>query len=166
MQTTDVLLSPAETETDLPEPVSLTRRPDSNIVLTCMIGALYAASFFLPATKTMPGYAAFVCSVLFLIGIPMWLANPVFWVGLYRLAHGRYQAAGRSGILALVLALSECWMFEGDLSYGYFLWVGCMGLLALTGLRAEDDERPRPWPTHDAWWTDGDAARIASRFRR
>jgi hypothetical protein len=166
MHTTDVMLSPEEEETDLPETVSLRRRPDTGVALTWMIGALYAASFFLPATKTMPGYMAFLCSVVFVIGIPMWGANPVFWFGLYHLARGSYREASRAGTLAVVLALSECWMFGDDLSYGYFVWVCSMGILALTGLFTEVDDQRRAWPTSAAWRSDGEGTRIASRFRR
>jgi len=166
MQTTHVMLPPEEAETDLPETVELRRRPDTAVALTWMIGALYAVSFFLPATRTMPGYAAFVCSLLFAIGIPMWGANPVFWYGLYHLAQGSYRAASRAGTIAVVLALSECWMFAGELSYGYFVWVSSMGMLALTGLFTEVDDQRRPRPTHAAWRSDGEATRIASRFRR
>jgi hypothetical protein len=70
---------------------------------------LYAGSFFLPAYQAGVGYQAFVVSLVFLVGIPIWLANPFFWSGLTLLAEVKYASARNAGLVALLLALSEAW---------------------------------------------------------
>jgi hypothetical protein len=102
-------------------------------LLGVLAAVLYVVSFFLPACEGMAGYQAFVISVVFLIGIPMWLANPGFWLGLLLLYQGKHAAAAKAGLLATALALSECWMFWPALRVGCFAWVGSMGLLAVAG---------------------------------
>jgi hypothetical protein len=102
-------------------------------VLGIVAAVLYGVSFFLPASKGLLGFQAFFFSVLMVFTIPMWLANPLFWLGLALLSGRQWQAARFYGLLALVLGLSESWMFWEELSTGYFLWVGSMALLAAAG---------------------------------
>jgi hypothetical protein len=115
-----------------PEVLIAVRCPPTVALLGFAAALLYAASFFLPAVDGAAGYQAFVLSLVFIIGIPMWLANPVFWSGLTLLSQGKYASAGKTGLLALVLALSECWLFN-DLRVGYYAWVGSIALLAAAG---------------------------------
>lgn len=89
--------------------------------LAMMAVGLYGASFFLPACGRILGYQAFVWSVIFIVCLPMWLANPMFWVGLACASRGEWRAVRTYGLVALVLSLSEAWMFWGELATGYFV---------------------------------------------
>jgi hypothetical protein len=112
-----------------------------------MAAGIYAVSFVLPACGQMLGYQAFLWSVIFIFCFPMWLANPVFWVGLACASWGEWSATRTYGLVALVLSLSEAWMFWGELAAGYFLWVGSMALLAVAGwcgCRLSPIRRPTP----------------------
>jgi hypothetical protein len=129
-----------------------------------LVTGLYLLSFFLPVDSGMLGYHAFICALVFVIGIPMWLANPVFWFGLVRLFQGRYTSAGTAGVVALLLALSQVWMFRGAAQVGYWVWVGSMGLLALAGLSHERETRPQRLPARSVSLPVSEASRIASRF--
>jgi hypothetical protein len=146
----------------LPEAV-VARRSAAGDVIGLLAVILYALSFFLPATRWVVGYQVFVCSLVFVICIPMWAANLVFWAGLAELCLGRYRSAGLAGLVAVVLALSECWMFTAELRVGYFVWVGSMALLAFVGLCGTEENRPR-WPARVGSNIAGAATRIASRF--
>jgi hypothetical protein len=106
-------------------------------VLGIAAGVVYGTSFFLPAIESLLGFGAFWYSLLMVITIPMWLANPLFWLGLGLLFGRQWQAARFYGILAMALGLSESWLFWNELSAGYFLWVGSMSLLTLAGWSAE-----------------------------
>ena len=70
-------------------------------------------------------------------------------------------------MVALLLALSEFWMFIDGLGIGYLVWVGSMAVLAAAGScgAKEEENRRWPWPVAPGWRTPGEAARIASRFR-
>ncbi len=127
-------------------------------VLGLAAAVLYAVSFFLPALPGVKGYAAFVYALVFGICVPMWAANPVFWVGLARLCVGQYKSAANAAVVAVVLALSECWLFK-DLGVGYFAWIGSMALLAVAGFCQGYDEWPPPRLRNG-----GEAARIAAKF--
>jgi hypothetical protein len=78
----------------------------------------------------MLGFQAFYYSVIMIITIPMWLANPMFWFSLSCFANRKFDAAATYGVCAVGLGLSESWMFWKGLSIGYFAWVGSMALLA------------------------------------
>jgi hypothetical protein len=158
-------MSPAA-RTDYSNPFVTTRHPAGVAVLGTLAVVMYGVSFLLPAAGRMLGYQAFVCAVLFVIGVPMWLANPVFWLGLVLLSRREYRSASTAGIVALLLALSECWMFSGDLGVGYFVWVGSMAFLALVGLFGESEAAPREWYARPQRFPVGEASRIVSRFRR
>jgi hypothetical protein len=136
-----------------------------SICLGWLAVGLYIISFFLPAYAGALGYQAFLCALVCMIGIPMWSANLVFWGGLAQLSQGRYRSAGGAGLAALLLALSEAWMFRDGLQVGYWMWVGSMGLLALAGLCPERETRPRRLHVRSAALPVGEAYRIASRFR-
>ena len=167
MQETDVMARSIVEDSSPATAIALGRRPGAAVVLGGLAIQLYLVSFFLPALDGTPGYEAFILAVLFVIGLPMWLANPVFWFGVVRLAQGRYHSAGQAGRVALLLALSECWMFYDKLAVGYFVWVGSMVLLAAVGRFGEvDEDRPRRWPYLPDWRVTGEAARIVARFRR
>jgi hypothetical protein len=142
-----------------PERVLAVRCPPTVALLGLAAALLYAASFFLPATDMVAGYQAFVLSLVFVIGIPMWLANPVFWSGLTLLSQGKYRSARKAGLLGLVLALSECWLFSKGLRVGYFAWVASMALLAAAGWWGQLGHGPVHGPR-----VPGEATRIAARF--
>jgi hypothetical protein len=123
---------------------------------------LYTVSFFLPAYHGAVGYQAFLSAWLFLIGIPMWFANPIFWCGLALLCQGKHGPARKAGVVALVFALSEFWLFLEGLRVGYFVWVGSMGLLtAAAWCGAHDPPRELFLPEFPRV---GEAGRIAARF--
>jgi hypothetical protein len=130
----------------------------TGIALGLAAAVLYVVSFFLPAVPMVLGYEAFVYSLAIGICVPMWAANPVFWVGLCRLCVGQYKSAATAAVVAVVLALSGWWLFK-DLSVGYFAWVGSMVLLAVAGFWMGYDEQG-PGQSR----VDGEAARIAARF--
>ena len=135
-------------------------------VLGAVAVTLYGVSFFLPAVGTVLGFLAFIWAPSSVVLIPMWLANPVFWYGLHCLFGGRLEAAAKAGLVALLLALSESWLFWGELGVGYFAWVGSMAALARVGIRSgtegTDPFRTIPSP----FFLGGEASRIAARFRR
>jgi hypothetical protein len=94
---------------------------------------LYGVSFFYPAIKDVLGFQAFVYAVISIVFIPMWFANPVFWLGTVFLFQHQWRAACRYGLVALALGLSEAWIVWRELTVGYFFWVGSMALLAVAG---------------------------------
>jgi hypothetical protein len=143
-----------------PEAVIAVRCPPIAAVLGVAAAVLYAGSFLLPAYHEAAGYQAFMFSFVCVIGIPMWLANPVFLSGLALLSQGKYRSAGKAGLWALVLALSECWLFSGGLRVGYYVWVASMALLAAAGWWGQ----LRRVPVHGPWGA-GEATCIAARFR-
>jgi hypothetical protein len=124
--------------------------------------ALYAFSFFLPAYHEAAGYQAFLSAWLFLIGIPMAVANPVFWCGLALLCQGKHGSAKKAGVVALVLALSEFWLVCEGVRVGYFVWVGSMALLTAAAWCGAHDP-PRDWSFPRPRGV-GEATRIAARF--
>jgi hypothetical protein len=166
MQKTDLLIPPIQIPPCLTTPVTATAGPTAALLLGCLALLSYTVSFFLPALHNVLGFQAFVYSILFLIGAPMWVANPLFWYGLVSLFRRRNRAAGKAGLVALLLALSECWMFHGQLAAGYFVWAGSMALLALAGWLGGEGNRPRTGSGRAAGWPAGEATQIASRFRR
>jgi hypothetical protein len=128
---------------------------------------LYAVSFFLPALDGVAGYQAFVFALIWFVFLPMWAANPVFWIGLGRLFQGRHGSASRAGLAALLLALSESWMFGRELGVGYLVWVGSMAVLVVAGACGRRDEMPvRCLPARPPVPAAGEGVRIASRWRR
>src|SRR5262249_41227117 len=141
-----------------PEVVAVVH-PSAAALLGLFAALLYAASFFLPACEEVAGWQAFVLSLVFFVGLPMWLANPVFWSGLVLLSRGEYGPAGKRGLVAFVLALSECSLFAEGLQVGYFLWVGSMAVLAAAGWWGHVRSRPVEG-TRGA----GEASRIAARL--
>jgi hypothetical protein len=101
---------------------------------------LYATSFLLPVTdadsmQVMYGYQAFVWGFLFVVFLPMWMANPLFWIGCHHFYHGRFQVARNASLTASALAVSELWLWDDRPSVGYFLWLASMLLLAVTAHR-------------------------------
>jgi hypothetical protein len=157
---------PARARADYSSPFVTVRHPAAVAILGALAVAMYGVSFFLPATGRILGYQAFVCALLFVICAPMWLANPVFWLGLVMLSRREYRSASHAGMIALLLALSECWMFSGELDSGYFVWAGSMAVLALVGLFGELNDGPRRWWGRSQFFPVGEASRIVSRFRR
>ncbi len=139
------------------------RRSGAGDFLGLLASALYAVSFFLPAVPGILGFQAFVYSLVCVICVPMWAANLALWLGLAELSRGRYGTAGTAGLVAVVLAVSESWLFLGELRVGYFVWVGSMILLAFVGLCGAEQTRPR-WPVQVGSNIEGEATRIASRF--
>ena len=121
-----------------PEAV-VTRRSVAGDLLGLLTITVYAVSFFLPVTRDVLGYQAFVCSLVFMVLIPMWAANLALWLGLAELSLGRYRRAGLAGLVALVLAASESWLFVGELQVGFFAWVGSMAMRIRS--RVDGDKR-------------------------
>jgi hypothetical protein len=146
-----------------PGEIVVGRFPPAVAVLGVLAAVLYAVSFFLPALRGVLGHQAFVWSLLFVFYAPMWGANPALWFGLALLAQGKFRSARKAGVLALVLALSECWLFYRELRVGYFAWVGSMALLAVAGWRGARHEPPRELFLPRLRST-GEAGRIAARF--
>ena len=125
--------------------------------------AVYLASYFVPSWhdsavsrggwfdgpafqgRPISGARAFVMS-LFVRGIPMWLANPAFWFGLYSLARGRPRAAKVSSIVAVLLAVSQLPFYWREVHIGYWLWLASMGSLVAFCFRQSPEEASRPCP--------------------
>jgi hypothetical protein len=107
--------------------------------------AVYAGSFLLPVLgESFRGYHAFMVALaVFPLFLPLWLANPAFWVGLYCLLAGRRRGAGTAAGMAVALSLSEAWMFWGSASLGYYLWQASLVLLAVAACCAPAGESPR-----------------------
>lgn len=114
------------------------------VIFTVIIVFLYLGSFLLPAWhhshayeflgsmfggQPISGARTFVVAFSIVIGIPMWLANPAFWIGLECLALGKERSAQRGAGVALLLALSELPLFFSGILVGYYVWVASIFLL-------------------------------------
>jgi hypothetical protein len=112
-------------------------------ILGVTSGCLYAGSFLMPVGRdlTLFGWQAFVCSAIYFLFWPMWAANPVFWFGLVKAGNQRWEAARNAGVLAMMLAVSEAWMFLPNLGIGYYCWLGSMIALAAAGAYGVEQER-------------------------
>jgi hypothetical protein len=119
--------------------------------------AVYLTAFFLPAWHDssrgggfggpsfwgvpISGARAFVMSV-FVVGLPMWLANPAYWLGLFGLGLGSPRTARISAIVAVLLAMSELPIYWGEVLVGYWVWSASMGvLLASSFWESREDAR-------------------------
>jgi hypothetical protein len=153
------MLNPIQARTPPADMVVAVRCPPAVALLGLAAVLVYAVSFFLPACDNAAGYQAFVLSLVCVIGIPMWFANPFFWAGIALLSQGKYASAGKAGLVALVLALSECWLFAKGLRVGYFAWVSSIALLAVAGFCGGFD-KPPPCRLRNV----GEATRITARF--
>ena len=129
---------------------------------------LYAASFVLPVgTPGVPGVVIFIFSLSMGFFVPfylfLWLANPLFWIGLAALRRGRWDrsvAFGAASLLASSPSLkmilphvierlrSDDWAAV-PLTSGYFAWLASFTLLVMVGGLA--------------WWSD--AGRPRAQFR-
>jgi hypothetical protein len=127
MPVTAITLSPPQRRTQPPQTVGCEHHSAAGVLLGCLAAVLYAASFLLPATGQMLGYQAFVSAAASVVFLPVWFANPVFWLGLAVLAKGQYSSAGKAGLLALAFALPVAWPLYPRLGVGYFAWGGSMG---------------------------------------
>jgi len=106
-------------------------------VLTVVV-CVYMLSFLLPVTdantpRAMYGFQAFFWGLVSIVYLPMWLANPTLWFGCLRYGEGRWKSARNAGLLAVLLGVSEVWMWDGRPEIGYYLWMSSMVLLALAG---------------------------------
>jgi hypothetical protein len=136
----------------LQRPSKVVSRLTSTLVLVSFF--LYVLCFFTPAYQivglkpadgTYSGLFAFVWGPVGLFGGHFsWLANPVFWfswVGLWREKQGLALAAS---VIALLIALSfllnetipvgSSGPFQYKALYGYYIWVGSMGLTAFAAV--------------------------------
>src|SRR5947209_3423939 len=119
--------------------------------------ALYAVSFILPLGRGV-GFAAFLSALLFSYMIPglllYWVANPLFWFGLFSLRRGRSRSAAILGGLASLSAVLPMlppgegivWNLpEASLPpVGYFVWLGSiLGLAAIATAVWWMQSRPR-----------------------
>ncbi len=114
------------------------------VIFTVTIATLYLGSFLLPAWhhsyaysflgamfggQPISGARTFVVALFSIIGIPMWLANPFAWVGLFSLALGKEHIARLAAFVAVLLALSGLpFIFSGVL-VGYYVWLISIFLL-------------------------------------
>jgi hypothetical protein len=114
------------------------KRTISQRAALIVINSLYAVSFAMPVTdagtpQAMYGWQAFLFSLVYVIFLPMWLADPVFWIGCLSYANGRFHAARNAGLTAAVLAVSEVWLWDDRPEIGYWIWLASMLLLAVAG---------------------------------
>ncbi len=121
--------------------------------LTAAIAAVYALSFSLQAATddrhggVMSGYGCFLRAFQAFLrlgpGEPVWLANPLLWLGCVALWFRKPLWAGLFGLTAMGLALTS--LLSGNAPSGLFLgawmWLASMALLAGTGFY--DWRRPR-----------------------
>ena len=76
------------------------------------------------------------------VGMPMWLANPVYWFGLYGLGRGWPRTARVSSVVAVLLALSALFFCWQEVQVGYWLWLASIGfLLAICFWESPEDAR-------------------------
>ena len=124
------------------------------------LAGIYVGSLCLPALYSQGGsgmvgmgqttFWGIMCLgfIPFVMVVPPWWANPLFFAGLVCLATGRHKFALILGCAASLLALSMIYMMHDDLwptsparepffpfGPGYFLWVGSMLGLAGAAVR-------------------------------
>lgn len=118
--------------------------------------ALYLVSFALPIQDGW-GVGAFVVSLLWGFRSPVvllfWVANPLFWFGLYALRKGRYATAAAVGCASSACAFLPLPTLYGNALVsapgillkipGYFAWFASTLGLAALGLAAWARSRPR-----------------------
>lgn len=119
---------------------------DSSKRLTASLFAViciaYGVSFLLPAVSSrddpriLYGYEAFLQAMSWPLVWPLWLANPLFWIGCYWFVTGRWRRASILGLWATLLGLSEVVLFPSSFAVkiGYALWIMSMVLLTVFGL--------------------------------
>jgi len=128
-----------------------------------LIIGLYAVSFILPAWGGDSGALVFLYVVFLaplgilsgesaaMLALLGWLANPVFWYGVYLLRKRRWRRVFYTGTVAALLALSVLPMsFPGGFGLAYYVWLASMVLLSgagLIGLRG--------------WWSDNGSEKEA-----
>jgi hypothetical protein len=133
------------------EPDICLSKPKLSAALRSWSVGLYVVSFFLPAVGWEGfGFMAFFWSMVIPSFLPMWLANPVLWIGYVKAANQRWHAVTIAGVVALGLAMSESWVFWRQVNVGYFLWIGSMALLAAAGLAGSAHPRKMlvDWSEH------------------
>src|SRR5262245_26712287 len=81
----------------------------------------------------MYGYQAFFWALVSVIYLPMWLSNPVLWIGCGYCVDGRWKAERIWGLLAILRSISEVWFWDDPPESGYYVWVSSMVLLAAAG---------------------------------
>jgi hypothetical protein len=147
------------------------RRGKTRFLFTAATVAVYLTAFFLLAWhdsskpggsggyfgaafdgRPISGARAFVMS-LYVVGIPMWLANPAYWLGLYSLGRGWPRTARVSSVVAVLLAVSELPLFWREVLVGYWLWLASMGFLLASCFweSPEDARRACPFCTWLVW---------------
>ena len=122
-----------------------------SVLFSILVAVVYSGSFVLPAVDfgphrrgdvfelsgTSSGFEAFFLAIpAILSGLPVWLANPVFWLGLILLAAYRPLGAAICGAIAVLLALTGLQPVESQeiLLVGYYVWLTSIGLLFLAGV--------------------------------
>ena len=92
----------------------------------------------------MNGWQVFLLALTPFFGIqiiPLWIANPLFWYGIYHFLKGDFDRS-RNGSMAAVLAGSipiitmVCGGQPEQLRIGCWLWLGSSGLLAFCSFLA------------------------------
>lgn len=99
-------------------------------LVSLLLPSMYATIYLKAGWR--PG---FLCLILvpFVMALPPWWANPVFFVGLFSFFVGKFEFACQCGIVATLLSLSTPIFFrDNSLGPGYYTWLSCMvGLAAL-----------------------------------
>ncbi|PQO48196.1 hypothetical protein [Blastopirellula marina] len=121
--------------------MSLPRQRQVAVAICCLV---YAVSFFLPAgdnhnTPAILGWEAFLNALLLSWFLPMWWANPGFFLAGWWVLKGKPNWAMLATVVAALLALSQSIFLPPDSStgygyrllIGYYVWLGSIVLLGL-----------------------------------
>jgi hypothetical protein len=146
------------------------RRGKTRFPFTAATMAVYLTAFFLLAWhdssksggyfgsafqgRPISGARAFVMSLyVVVVGMPMWLANPAYWFGLYSLGRGWPRTARVSSVVAVLLAVSALFFCWREVHVGYWLWLASMGFLLASCFweSPEDARRSCPFCTRLVW---------------
>ena len=122
--------------------MSLPRLRYAAVAICCLV---YAVSFFLPAgdkhnTPPLLGWEAFVNALVLCWCLPMWWANPGFFLAGWLVVKEKSNWAMLISFAAVLLALSQSVFLPPDdymgygyrLLIGYYVWLGSIVLMGLT----------------------------------
>lgn len=140
--------------------------------LAALSGLIYASSFLLPVmAEDFLGFQAFLSGLIgLLILVPIWLANPLLWIGWGLLSRGKPKGAAICGWFATPLALLTL-VYDFDIQFGfksigYWAWTASMALLLLAGMMGA----PEPYDVEEEFQKSIDdpieCRSCGERFRR